>query len=243
MFLETEEVDIFRDVLNSVCSIHDEGEIKIDDDCVSISVMNPSQAYMIQTKFDKKMFIKLNKPDFKIITNLQYFYNLIKSKTIKSFAILKKNGEVVVETKGTINKTANLPIYNTTANVPDVKDIKFDVSLIAKVKKFKEAIYEICNSFASSGTNIIFKVKDKKLILAALKDNKWIKFDVNIDVNCDKDFEVKYALDLINKFMGIKDYDDSEVIFGDDIPIIIKFMKKDKFMVRGILAPKVDRDN
>lgn len=246
VIISTKQIDYFRELILLMSNINREARIEFHDDYIRITVMDGTKSYMAELTLFKTMFITLEKPEGDIIINLQELHGKMKSKAIESITLtVERDGELICHTKGKYNIKSNIPLLNELETPPRMKDVKFDVNIISKVDMFKEVLEEIKNLYANSKDmpTIKFVVRNKHLYASSSKDDKrWIEIDLKTEVDC-KEFETKYCVEFLDKFMDInKLCDKTDVVFGNNMPILLKFVKQNFFVLKGVIAPRIKND-
>lgn len=245
MEIEIENVEDFKNGINAVNELIDEGKLRFTKDKFYIEETDSANIAMIHFNLGKENFKNYKiKKDIEVWISFTQFNQILKR--IKSNSIIldiKENSiEIILKDKNT--KKFVIPILE----LEDKKIQSFNLELKARVKIknsiFSESILDAGIVGETLSLNInennlkFFSQEDmNKVEIIIKKDNENISF-----FECIEKSNSKYSLEYLKKIeKGSKISNVVKLEFGEDYPLRVSYENKDVSIIY-VLAPRVDND-
>ena len=242
MLLKLEEPEILLNGIEIISGIVTEVRIKVNEEGLSITAIDPANVSMLYFKISKNSFSEFEGDKEIIGVNLEDLKRILKRASNSSSIILKtKDNTLEIEIQDKIKRIFTLELIKIDSEEIDFYEKISRMEFVAEVNlNSKDLSYSIedCLVVADACS---FIIKDKKFIIEAKNLNS-ARSEFSLDEVEIKGEECKarYSLEYLNKFIkGIKISDKVSLSFSDEHPLKVEF-KNPKVSLKFILAPRVE---
>lgn len=241
------DVEIFRDVINIISSIIDDGILKVNKNGISMTMPDRSMISVVD------FIIPAN-----VLDNIDVIGDSaeigIKVSDLNSILKKMKRGkltinsdastvELVLERDRGGKRRFVLPIIEVSSEVPPVSDLKFN----AKVEIDAELLEEAIDDCSLVDESLVIESNVDKFKIWAKSETAEASIEIKkgeeglIDIKCEKEERARYAISYLEKIIKAKKFSNNAIIeFSTDYPMKITFEEKDRIRISFILAPRVE---
>ncbi|MEK6914600.1 MAG: hypothetical protein AABW83_03010 [Nanoarchaeota archaeon] len=242
MKLKIENPKIFSDVVSIISEIVLEVRIKVKNDGLSITAIDPANVAMIIFKLPIEYFSEYESENEEILgvslENLKAVLRRIKSGSI--LIIEKEDNSLKLTIQDKIKKEFNLALIDIEENDKPVPNLSFISKIEMASLDFSEAIEDCAVvadscSFISESNNFVIKARGS---LNSFKS----QFNDEVNIIAEK-AESKYSLEYLQKMIKASKLTEKVILnFGEDYPLKLEF-NNNKMNLSFILAPRVETGN
>ncbi|NYZ80020.1 proliferating cell nuclear antigen (pcna) [Candidatus Micrarchaeota archaeon] len=240
-----DDAKIFKDCIDALVTLIDEGEFDVSKDGIKLRAMDPSQIAMVDFVLPKSAFEKYDvAKDTKIGLNLDDLSKITsRSRPGDSLELKLDDSESRLELvfKGKSRRKFNLPLLDISATSPKVPNIEFDARIKINGGMLKESLKDA--SLVSS--HVILSANSKGFDIQAKGD----KGDVTVESNKEdvlaehavtKDSKSMFALEYLNDLLKSTDSDAIvELDLKTDAPLRVHYSIGDA-KITYFLAPRIE---
>ncbi len=239
-----QDIEIFRNAMDTISSFITEGTFKFEKDGVNLMAMDPSSVAMLILKMLPSMFLEYNVNSESITIPMQEFTKIVKRcKPSERMIFEKKENKFLITIEGDYKRKFYLPIIEPSESVLKAPNLKFN-----SIIKIESSVVEngIKDAEMVSDNIILIANKDQFVMRAVgTNSNAELVIDKNssslISIETKEDSQAKYSIDYLDRILkATKLSKQIEIKFSTNYPLEIDFVKKDKLKLVFILAPRVD---
>jgi len=241
------EGSIFKEVVNTIASILNEGLFEINEDGLKFRGIDASNVCLIDLKVDKEAFSEFEANESeKIKIKLDSLKDALKKAKKTDTIILEtddKRSKLKVTLKGSIKRTFTIPLINDEGEEvpePELKDFKVSIEIDSKT--LKDAIETI----ETVSENTIFEATEDSFILSGNDDLEEAIVEIDktseplITYNIEEPSKAMYGNDYLKKIIkASKIAPSTKIKFATEYPLVISF-ENSGIRLSFVLAPKLD---
>ena len=242
MKLKLDNPKIFSEIIGIISEMVLEVRIKVDNDGLSISAIDPANVAMILFKLPADAFSELEVEKEEILgvslDNLKAVLRRVKTGSVLAMEKEENMLKIIIQDK--IRKEFSLALIDVEGDEKPIPSLNFVSKIEMTSVDFSEAI-EDCNvvadscSFVSAPDNFVIQGKGN---LNSFKSE--FSDEVNIQA---EEATSKYSLEYLQKMIkGTKLTDKVVLNFGNDYPLKLEF-NTPKMSLSFILAPRVETED
>ena len=242
MKLKLDNPKIFSEIVGIISEMVLEVRIKVDNDGLSISAIDPANVAMILFKLPADAFSELEVEKEEILgvslDNLKAVLRRVKAGSVLVMEKEENMLKIIIQDK--IRKEFSLALIDVEGDEKPIPNLNFVSKIEMTSVDFSEAI-EDCNvvadscSFISAPDNFVIQGKGN---LNSFKSE--FSDEVNIQA---EEASSKYSLEYLQKMIkGTKLTDKVVLNFGNDYPLKLEF-NTPKVSLSFILAPRVETED
>lgn len=239
MKLKIENPKIFSDVIGIISEIVLEVRMKVKNDGLSITAIDPANVAMVVFKLPAEFFSEFEVENEEVLgvslENLKAVLRRIKSGS--TLVIEKEENTLKLTVQDKIKKEFDLALINIEGDEKVVPNLNFISKIEMTSLDFSEAI-EDCNvvadscSFISEPSNFVIKAKGS---LNSFKS----QFNDEVNIVAEESTS-KYSLEYLQKMIKASKLTEKVILnFGEDYPLKLEF-NNEKISLSFILAPRVE---
>jgi len=234
MLLKFDNAKLFSDIIALVSELVSEVKIKVKQEGLEITAIDPASIAMVSLKIPKQAFsqFELEKEE-ELGINLDDLKQVLKR---ASQAIILEKQENKLQVKLSEKRIFSLALIAIEAEEKQIPKLNFNTKVKLKSKEFAEAIADsaiVADSCAFIASNNEFRIEAQGL-------NKVVtKLDATIEGTESK---AKYAIDYLAKFAKASKFSESLILsFSTNYPARLDF-KETSFELSFIIAPRVEEE-
>ena len=242
MKLKLDNPKIFSEIIGIISEMVLEVRIKVDNDGLSISAIDPANVAMILFKLPADAFSELEVEKEEVLgvslDNLKAVLRRVKTGSVLAMEKEENMLKIIIQDK--IRKEFSLALIDVEGDEKPIPSLNFVSKIEMTSVDFSEAI-EDCNvvadscSFVSAPDNFVIQGKGN---LNSFKSE--FSDEVNIQA---EEATSKYSLEYLQKMIkGTKLTDKVVLNFGNDYPLKLEF-NTPKMSLSFILAPRVETED
>jgi proliferating cell nuclear antigen len=246
MKITFEETNIFKEAINILASIINEGKFIFDGERLKLTAIDAANVCLVHLEFTKDSFLEAEGSGEFIVKmdELKDALKKAKKSDIITLELDEEKNRLRVILKGSMKRIYSIPLISEEIEEipePNLEDFKVTIELDSK--SFKEAI----ESIETISDNTIFEATKEKFILRGGEEleEAIVEFD-NMSESILK-FEVQeeskamYGNDYLKKV--IKAYKIASTVliqFATDYPLKLEYNNLDKNKIIFVIAPKLE---
>ncbi len=245
MLVKLENPALLSKVVEIISELVTEVRIKINENEMSISAMDPANVAMVGFKISKDAFSQYEVSNEVLGINLDNLKQILKRCGAGSSLILEKKENLLkIQIYDRIKRNFTLNLIDVESEDIDFKDKISNMEFSSLVELNSSDLISSIEDCAIVAESCSFIIKDGKFIIEAKSLNSAMSEfsgdEAKIQAeNC----KAKYSLEYLQKFMkGAKLSEKSVLHFADDHPLKIDFKNKD-IELNFILAPRVENED
>ncbi|MAG61407.1 proliferating cell nuclear antigen (pcna) [Candidatus Pacearchaeota archaeon] len=242
MKLKLDNPKIFSEIIGIISEMVLEVRIKVDNEGLSISAIDPANVAMILFKLPADAFSELEVEKEEVLgvslDNLKAVLRRVKAGSVLAMEKEENMLKIIIQDK--IRKEFSLALIDVEGDEKPIPSLNFVSKIEMTSVDFSEAI-EDCNvvadscSFVSAPDNFVIQGKGN---LNSFKSE--FSDEVNIQA---EEATSKYSLEYLQKMIkGTKLTDKVVLNFGNDYPLKLEF-NTPKISLSFILAPRVETED
>ena len=239
-----QDVEIFKNAIDTISSFITEGTFKFEKDGINLMAMDPSSVAMLILKLLPSMFLEYNVNSESITIPIQELTKVVKRcRSSERLTFEENQNKFVVTIEGDYKRKFYLPIIEPNESVTKAPELKFnsiikvDSSVIENGVKDAEMVAD----------NVILYANKEQFKMSAegTNSNAELVVDKNspslISIDSKEESKAKYSIDYLDRILkATKISKQIEIKFSTNYPLEMDFIKKDKLKLTFILAPRVD---
>ena len=241
MLIKLENPGLLSRVVEIISELVTEVRIKVDENGLSITAMDPANVSMVRFVLPKSSFSAFETDKEVLGVNLENLKRILKRSSPGSSLVLESKGNVLnIQIHDRIKRNFNLSLIDIESEEKDMPNLEFSSMIELNSTDFVDSI-EDCMVV---GDACSFVVRDGKFIIEARGLNSAMSEfsgdEAKIQAeNC----KSRYSLEYLQKFVkGAKLSDRTLLKFADDHPLKIDI--KNSFMeLSFLLAPRVETED
>ena len=233
----TDSISIISELVNEV-------HLKVDKDKIELIAMDPANVAMIVFNLLSSAFAEYNvKEPKEIAINLDQLKQILKRakpSDVVTIELDDDKNKLNIKIKGESARTFNLSLLGSVDKSHKIPNLKFPTKIDINALTFNEAIEDM----GVVAESVAFMTeKDKFTIKSESKLN-----DATVEIAPGNETKIdtsekttsKYSLEYLKKIIkGSKLTDNVQIQFGNDYPLRVDYISKDKLNLAVILAPRV----
>ena len=241
MLIKLENPGLLSRVVEIISELVTEVRIKVDENGLGITAMDPANVSMVRFVLPKSSFSAFETDKEVLGVNLENLKRILKRSSPGSSLVLESRGNVLnIQIHDRIKRNFNLSLIDIESEEKDMPNLEFSSMIELNSTDFVDSI-EDCMVV---GDACSFVVRDGKFIIEARGLNSAMSEfsgdEAKIQAeNC----KSRYSLEYLQKFVkGAKLSDRTLLKFADDHPLKIDI--KNSFMeLSFLLAPRVETED
>jgi proliferating cell nuclear antigen len=248
MKLTIAEPKLFVDSVGIISDIVNEVQFLIDTDKIEIVAMDPANVAMVVYKLLSSAFSEYSVEEKESIAvsldGLKAILRRVKADDVLTLELDKEKNKLRIQLKGATVRTFHLALIDIDRREQKVPDLNFAVNVEMPSTVLDEAIHDM-DVVAES---VAFIAQKGKLVveaesnLNAARTEIVERDDVRIRAGTE-DVKSKYSVEYLKKIVkGSKLAPTVSLQFGNDYPLMVEYVTKDKVSFSVILAPRVSND-
>ena len=241
MLVKLENPGLLSRVIEIISEIVTEVRIKVNNEGLSITAMDPANVSMVRFLLPKSSFSVFEVGEETLGINLDNFKKILKrSSSMSSLVLEKKDNLLNIQIHDRIKRNFNLSLIEVDSEEKDMPEIEFS-SVVRLNSSDLIASVEDCIVVADACS---FIIKDGKFIIeakglnSAMSEFSGDEAEISAE-NC----KSKYSLEYLQKFIkGAKLSEKTILKFANDHPLKID-IRNDFLELSFILAPRVETED
>jgi hypothetical protein len=178
--------------------------------------------------------------------DLKNILNMLRTTSNLYFQLSEEEGRLYATLKGKTTKKLLIPLLETIDSAPIKKYCGFGGNVIIDfdMTVLKETMDELSTLTSNKCEYVLFSIKNGRFILTTegLK-NSVLDIDMGTNVDTKQEIQAKYAYSFITDFLPLCSIADNlQITFGSDLPLEMKFTKKNEFIAYCTIAPRCVED-
>tara|TARA_Y100000034_G_scaffold19357_1_gene21846 strand:+ start:9325 stop:10062 length:738 start_codon:yes stop_codon:yes gene_type:complete len=245
MLVKLENPALLAKVIEIISDLVTEVRIKINDQEMSISAMDPANVAMVGFKISKSAFSQYEVGNEVLGINLENLKQILKRCGAGSSLILEKKENLLkIQIHDRIKRNFTLNLIDIESEDIDFKDKISNMEFSSLVELSSNDLISSIEDCVIVSESCSFIIKDGKFVIEAKSLNSAMSEfsgdEAKIQAeNC----KAKYSLEYLQKFMkGAKLSEKSVLHFAEDHPLKIDFKNQD-MELSFILAPRVENED
>lgn len=243
---ELEDVPLFKDAIQAISTLINEGVFKIKQDGISLISTDPTMVTLVDFKLSKNTFKTYEfEKEEEIGLNIEDLNSILKrAKASDSIILEVEDSKFSVTLKGETTRKFSLPILNIETQIPDIGSLEFSTSLDVKTSALSTGIGDA----SVVGETITFRTTENGLILESKGESSDVKFTIDKENGLILDISgpsVKstFSLSYLVKIMKAEKLSDVvKIRLGNDFPMKIEFKVPEKCELEFVLAPRIEEE-
>ena len=245
MLVKLENPALLAKVIEIISDLVTEVRIKINDQEMNISAMDPANVAMVGFKISKSAFSQYEVGNEVLGINLENLKQILKRCGAGSSLILEKKENLLkIQIHDRIKRNFTLNLIDIESEDIDFKDKISNMEFSSLVELSSNDLISSIEDCVIVSESCSFIIKDGKFVIEAKSLNSAMSEfsgdEAKIQAeNC----KAKYSLEYLQKFMkGAKLSEKSVLHFAEDHPLKIDFKNQD-MELSFILAPRVENED
>ncbi len=242
MLLKLENPKLFSEIISIISDLVLEVRIKVSNDGLSITAIDPANVAMILFKLPSSAFSRLEIENDEILgvslESLKAVLRRIKSGSV--LTMIKEENELKLTIQDKIKREFNLALIDVDSEEKPIPNLDFTSKIEMSSTDFSEAI-EDCSVVADSCS---FISEADKFVIRAKGSLNSFKSEFTDEVNITAESaSSKYSLEYLQKLVkGTKISDKTVINFANDYPLRLDFITP-SIELSFILAPRVESED
>ncbi|MEA3280851.1 MAG: proliferating cell nuclear antigen (pcna) [Thermodesulfobacteriota bacterium] len=246
--LKFDDAKVFKEIVEAISTLIDEGEFEILNEGMKLRAMDPSQIAMVDFEISKDAFEKYEIPsETKIGLNLEDLSRITSRVRAGESLTLKLDDtkarlELVFQGKST--RRFNLPLLDISSSSPKTPSIDFDAKIKVNGPVIKESLKDaslVSSHVVLNATENGFDVKahgDKgDVTVETLKDQ-----DILLEHTVNKNSKAMFPLEYLNDLLKATDSASIvEINLGTDKPLKVEY-NLGQARLTYFLAPRIETE-
>jgi proliferating cell nuclear antigen len=240
---------IWKDIIESICALVEEGVFVANSDGIKLRAMDPSRIAMIDLDLPKSAFeyYECTKEEF-IGVNFDDFKKIMKRASSSDKLELEKGeneARLKIKFKGKFTRTFSMPLLDIGKEELSIPNITFSATVKLLASALEDAIKdaEVVSDFAK------ISAEDEILRISASGDRGEVEVEITKDSGELLSIELKesahalYTLSYLKKMMSAADLSDVCIImFSTDMPLRMDFGLLTGGKITYYLAPRMEAE-
>ncbi|MBN2067620.1 MAG: proliferating cell nuclear antigen (pcna) [Candidatus Diapherotrites archaeon] len=162
--IELKDVSILQRAIDSISSFISEGNLRFNDNGISLKAIDPSQIVLVDFNVAKSAFEKYNVEPTLAGVDLQEL-NRIMSRALPNDKLLMQltDSELNLKLEGDLSRSFSLPLIDVNEEEVKIPEAEFDAKVEISARVLKEALKDA----GLFGSSVVLKVKDRQLFVEA----------------------------------------------------------------------------
>ncbi len=244
MKVTLQDVDIFKNVVDTISSFINEGTFEFEKEGVKLMAMDPASIAMIVLKMLPSMFLEYDVNGEKVTLPMNEFSKVIKrAKATERLTFEVKDNRFVITIEGNYKRKFYLPIIESEMNINKAPNFTFN----AKIKMDSEVLENGIKDAKMITDNLIIEAKKDELKITAEGTNSSTELILDkdspslISIEVKEECKAKYSLDYLERILKATKVSKEILLqFSSNYPLQIDFTNVDKLNLTFILAPRRD---
>lgn len=239
-----DDARIFKNCIDAIVTLIDEGELDIDKEGIKLRSMDPSQIAMVdfflpahafkEYKLEKGVKIGLNFEDISRV--------LGRVRAGESVTLSLKDSRLELVFRGKTTRRFNMPLIDIGASVPNEPKIPFETTIKIQANELKEALKDA--SLVSA--HVTLEAEPDKFTISSSSDRGEVNIEIKKDEDAILDFQVKtpakamFPLEYMNDLL--KGSDSSSILtlnLKKDAPLKLNYAIGEA-NITYFLAPRIE---
>ncbi|MFH0986768.1 MAG: proliferating cell nuclear antigen (pcna) [Candidatus Micrarchaeota archaeon] len=244
--LKINDAKVFKDCIDALVTLIDEGEFEIKKDGISLRAMDPSQIAMVDFVMPKSSFEGYDvKNDTKIGLNLDDLSKITSRTRPEESLVLsldETESRLILVFKGKSTRRFNLPLLDISVTSPKEPKIEFDSELKFNSGTLKDSLKDaslvspyVILSATASGFEMQAKGDKGNVLIESAKGD-----DVVIEHTVNKSAKAMFPLEYLNDLLrGTSNESIVTMDLKSDAPLRVSYKIGDA-QVKYYLAPRIE---
>lgn len=240
---------LLKDSVGIISDLVSDVKIKFDPDKLEIIAMDPANVAMIIFKLLSSSFAEYDVGEGEDIVvsldNLKQILGRSKPSDNVIFELDKEKNRLRIEFKGETNRHFNLALLDLQEKDQKVPELDFSGSIKLDTSLFNDAI----DDMDIISDSVVLGLSNEGLDIESVGNTSdaraHIKSLEGSSIVCDSNdsIKAKYSIEYLKKIVkGGKIANNVSLNFGQDYPLKVEYLVKDKLQLITILAPRVSND-
>lgn len=236
------EPSYLKEPISNIKDVCNEVIIKIDSEKVKIVAMDPANVTMVIYELFSSSAVEWKAEEADVSVNLGKLYSFLKNCEKNDMLIFERkagNKNATLVFKGAIEREYTIPFYELDERESRIPELKFASRTVMKTSNFKK-IVTFANDVAET---LKIEAETGKISFIAKDDESEFKCSI-LDAKDTCTVGVsssKYSIEYL-KLFPCPFVEMMELEGGKDFPLRITMTCHERFMLRFILAPRMDND-
>jgi proliferating cell nuclear antigen len=233
MLVKLENPVLLTKVVEIISELVAEVRIKINEEEMSISAMDPANVAMVGFKISKNAFSQYEVSKEILGINLEDLKRILKRCGAGSSLILEKEENLLkIQINDRIKRNFTLNLIDVESEDIDFKEKISNMEFSSLVELNSSDLISSIEDCGIVAESCSFIIKDEKFVIEAKSLNSAMS-----------EFSAKYSLEYLQKFMKSAKLSEKSILhFAEDHPLKIDFKSQD-MELNFILAPRVENED
>lgn len=165
-----DDAKLFKNCIDALVSLVDEGAFVVSKEGFQLRTMDPSQIAMVDFVFPKEAFSKLDAEEGATLGlnlgDLSKILNRTRANDKLTLSLQEKESRAMLEFKGTAKRAFKLPLLDISGSLPKEPKIQFDAVIKLKGRALKDLLHDA----GLLSSHVVLEVAGKQLIVEAHGD-------------------------------------------------------------------------
>jgi proliferating cell nuclear antigen len=166
-----EDARLFKNCIDAIVSLVDEGSFVVSKTGLQLRTMDPSQIAMVDFSFPKQAFAKLEADEEQTLGlnlgDLSKILNRARAGEKLTLSLQEKESRLLLEFSGGAKRSFKLPLLDLSGTLPREPKIQFDASIKLKGRALKDILHDA----GLLSSHVVLEAKDKQLVVEAHGDS------------------------------------------------------------------------
>tara|TARA_Y100000310_G_C20699671_1_gene828546 strand:- start:5006 stop:5755 length:750 start_codon:yes stop_codon:yes gene_type:complete len=237
------------DSVNVISELVNEVRFKIDSEKIDLVAMDPANVAMVDFKLFNTAFTEYSvEKDYELCVSLDSLRSVlkrVKPSDMLTIELDEEKNRLKIQLKSDNTRTFNLALIDVDEKEQKVPDLNFGASVETSSMVFDEAIQDI-DVIADA---LVMRAVGDKLIVEGASNMSDAFAEISkddettINISGSDELKAKYSIEYLKKIVkGGKLSNKVKLQFGNDYPLRVDYLVKDKMNLGVILAPRVAND-
>jgi len=166
-----EDARLFKNCIDAIVSLVDEGSFVVSNEGFRLRTMDPSQIAMVDFLFPKAAFAKFNSDNEATIGlnlgDLAKILNRARAGEKLTLSLQEKESRLMLEFNGMAKRSFKLPLLDISSTMPKEPKIQFDAVIKLRGRALKDNLHDA----GLLSSHVVLEAKGKQLIVEAHGDS------------------------------------------------------------------------